>query len=403
MSSLSFEYIAVGRDGASRRGTLSAPSRQDAYRRLAADGMTPTKLREAKASRSLGSLLGSRIKAEEVAHFTYQLSVLLEARIPIVSAMQSIAEQETNPALSAVCNDLAREVQAGRSITDAMLRHQSIFGTVYIETVRAAEASGNIISVLAHLAESVEEQGEMRRLIRGAALYPAAVLVTLTIATLFLVTFVVPKFANMFAARGIDLPLLTVVLMLVGDSIRAWWYAYLGGMLGLVLILRGSWKRESFRRQVDTLLHRVPYLRDILVGIAIARFSGVLSIALRSGLGLIDCITMAGNATGRPLLQADMNRLADQVRRGGRLREILPDCAYLTGFTKQLLSAGEEAAEIPKMCDILSRHYARETRHKAKNLSTVVEPVLIAVLTVVVLVIALAIFLPMWDMVSIMG
>ncbi len=403
MTALSFEYTAIGRDGKPQRGTLAAPNREEAYRRLASDGMTPTKLRESRAKRSLKSLTGSRIKPEEIAHFTYQLSVLLDARIPIVQAFDSIAEQATNPALAAISSDIAREIQSGRSITDAMQRYRSLFGSVYIETVHAAEASGNMISVLGHLAEAVEEQGEMRRLIRGAALYPATVLITLTIATLFLVTFVVPKFANMFAARGIDLPLLTVVLMTAGESIKAYWYLYLAGLVGAVFGLRAAWKNESSRAKIDGLLHKVPYLRDILIGLSIGRFASVFGISLRSGVGLIDCITMAGNATGRPLLQADMKRLADQVRRGGRLKDVLPDCKYLTGFAKQMLTAGEEAAEIPRMCDILSRHYSRETRHKAKSLSTVVEPLLIACLTVVVLLVALAIFLPMWDMVSILG
>jgi type IV pilus assembly protein PilC len=403
VSALSFEYIAVGRDGKPQRGTVSASNRQDAYRRLASDGLVPTKIRKPRAGISLAGLFGKRIGHEDVAHFTYQLSVLLEARIPVVSAFRSIAEQATHPGIAQIAQDLAREVQSGRSITDALERHRSVFGSVYLETVRAAELSGNMISVLGHLAESVEDQGEMRRLVRGAALYPATVVFTLTVATLFLVTFVVPKFAGMFEARGIDLPLLTVILMTVGQSLKAYWYVYIAGALGLVLAGRVAWRRERFRRRVDSILHRVPVLRDVLIGLSISRFAGVFGIALRSGVGLIECIQMAGNASGRPLLEADMKTLADQVRRGGRLRDALPSCSYLTGFTKQLLSAGEEAAELPKMCDILSRHYSRDTRHKAKSLSTVIEPVLIAALTVVVLIVALAIFLPMWDMVSILG
>lgn len=403
MSSLSFEYIAITRDGDSARGTVVAPSKQDAYRRLTADGMTPTRLRESRSKQGLRAILSGRIRADEIAHFTYQFSVLLEARIPVVSALQSMAEQETNPALATICSSIAREVQSGRSITDALRPHQSIFGSVYIETVRAAEISGNLISVLAHLAETVEEQGEMRRLIRGSLMYPIAVLVTLSIATLFLITFVVPKFATMFAARGVDLPLLTVVLMTVGQSLRGWWYLYGAGIVGGILAMRMAWKHESVRYRMDAILHKVPYLRDILTGMAIARFAGVLGIALRSGVGLIDSITMAGNATGRPMLQANTQLMVAQVRKGGRLREILSECDYMTGFTRQLLSAGEEAAEIPRMCEILAKHYARETRHKAKNLSTAVEPVLIALLTVVVLIVALAVFLPMWDMVSILG
>ena len=403
MSALCFEYVAVGRDGHAKRGTVSAATRQEAYRRLASDGLVPTKIRKPRAVRPLAGLSGKRIRHEDIAHFTYQLSVLLEARIPVVAAFNSIADQATHQGIADIARGVAREVQAGRSITDALEHHRGVFGSVYLETVRAAELSGNMISVLGHLAESVEDQGEMRRLIRGAALYPATVVVTLLVATLFLVTFVVPKFAGMFEARGIDLPLLTVVLMTIGQSIKAFWYVYLAGFVGLAFGVRVAWRRQGFRRRVDSTLHRIPVLRDVLVGLSISRFAGVFGIALRSGVGLIDCLHMAGNASGRPLLEADVKALADQVRRGGRLRDTLPSCTYLTGFTKQMLSAGEEAAELPKMCEILTRHYSRETRHKAKGLSTVVEPILIAALTVVVLIVALAIFLPMWDMVSILG
>jgi type II secretory pathway component PulF len=402
MSALSFEYTAVDRNGRAHRGTLSAPTRHDAMRRLSSDGMTPTKLREAGRKRS-ARIRSKKLTHEEIAHFTYQLSVLLDARIPIVAALRSIAEQASNQAVEEIASHLAREVQSGRSITDGLGRFERVFGTVYIETIRAAEASGNMNSVLAHLAETVDEQGEMRRLIRGAMLYPLTVIVTLTVATLFLVTFVVPKFASMFAARGVDLPMLTVVLMTAGQSIRTYWYLYACGLLGGIWGLRLAWSRPAARAAIDGLLHKVPALRDVLIGLAMARFCGVFGIALRSGVGLIDSINMAGKATGRPLLQADAQRLADQVRRGGRLRETLPDCSYLTGFARQLLTAGEEAGEIPRMCEILTRHYTRETRHRAKSLSTVMEPVLIALLTGVVLVIALAIFLPMWDMVSLVG
>lgn len=402
MSAISFEYTAVDREGRPHRGTLSAPTRHDAMQRLASDGMTPTKLREARRSVARGGR-GKKVAYEEIAHFTYQLSVLLDARIPIVTAFRSIAEQATNPMIQEISAHLAREVESGRSITEGLEKYRRTFGTVYIETIRAAETSGNMTTVLGHLAEIVDEQGEMRRLIRGATLYPATVVITLSIATLFLVTFVVPKFATMFTARGIELPMLTVILMNLGQSIKAYWYIYGAGLIGAVSALRMSWSRPRSRAVIDSLMHRLPVLHEVLTGLALSRFSGVLGIALRSGVGLIESITMAGKATGRPLLEADSRRLADQVRRGGRLRESLPECTYLTGFAKQLLTAGEEAGDIPRMCEILTKHYSRETRHRAKTLSTVLEPVLIAVLTGVVLVIALAIFLPMWDMVTVLG
>jgi type II secretory pathway component PulF len=129
----------------------------------------------------------------------------------------------------------------------------------------------------------------------------------------------------------------------------------------------------------------------------------VLGIALRSGIGLIESLDMAGRASGRPLLMSDAKRMVAQVREGGRLRDVVAECAYLPGFVKQLISAGEESGDIPRLCKVIAHHFSRETKHLTKNLATVIEPILIAGLTVVVLVVALAVFLPMWDMVKIVG
>ncbi len=245
--------------------------------RLTSDGMTPTKLREARRSGArIGS--GKKVAYEEIAHFTYQLSVLLDARIPIVSAFRSISEQASNPMIQEIGEHLAREVESGRSITEGLEKYKRIFGTVYIETIRAAESSGNMTTVLSHLAEIVDEQGEMRRLVRGAVLYPLTVVITLSVATLFLVTFVVPKFAAMFAARGIDLPLLTIVLMNLGSSIKAYWYLYITGMLAGIWGLRLAWSRSHSRAVIDAIMHRVPVLREVLIGLAVSRFSGVFAL-----------------------------------------------------------------------------------------------------------------------------
>ncbi len=401
MSQLAFEYRAVDRAGATSKGVLSAPTSQEAYRKLLAQGLTPVRIRATKSAKSGGRR--RRVKPVEISRFTHQLAVLLHARIPVSDCFRSIADQEANVTLKEIALNIAQSVQAGRSITSALEPHRSIFGTVYVETIHAAETSGNMITVLEHLAESVEEEAEMRQIVRGALMYPIAVVVALTVATLFLVTFVVPKFATMFRERGVDLPFLTQVLAALGESLRSWWFVYLGIIIVSVFTVRTAWRNPGSREKIDGVLHRVPYLKNILTGVAVSRFTSVLGISLRSGIGLIEALDMAGRASGRPLLIADSQRMVTQVRSGGRLRDVVAQCAYLPAFVKQLISAGEESGDIPRLCGVISSHFSRETKHLAKNLATVIEPILIAGLTGVVLVIALAVFLPMWDMVKIVG
>lgn len=402
MSAVAFRYKAVDRSGRTSQGVLSASTQDAAYRRLVSMGLTPVKVSRSEAmERKMRG--GKRIKARDIAEFTHQLSVLLEARIPVAECFRSISEQATNPAMASMCSEVAGRIQSGVGITDALETHSRVFGTVYIETLRAAERSGNIVKVLGLLAEMVEEQHEMRRQVKGALMYPIAVVVALTLATGFLVTFVVPRFAHMFAARGVQLPFITRALMIVGDGMKTYWYAIAAALIGLFFVMRGVLRTQGGRMALDRVLHKVPYLREFLVGVACGRFVSVLGLGLSSGLGLIDSLEMSGRSSGRPMLLADTRIMVNGVMQGQRLTETINQCRYFPGFVRQLLRAGEEAGELPRMCGVIARHYARETRHMAKNASTVMEPVLIAGLTGVVLVIALAVFLPMWDMASLVG
>jgi type II secretory pathway component PulF len=400
MSELAFEYRALDRRGAPSRGTTRAQSREEAYRKLTASGLTPTRLRSIRTNKRLVG--GQRISARDIAHFTYQLAVLIEARIPIADGLTSISDQEGNRRLAEIIEDIARRISSGDTITDALSAHAQHFGETYIETIRAAEQSGNLVRILNHLSGMLEQQTETRQQIRGALLYPTLVIGALSIAVIFLVTFVVPRFADMFAERNVALPAPTRVLIAISTGFRVYWWAIGGGVIAAVLGLRHTWRGSSGRRFIDRCLHRVPYLRQILIGLGVGRFARVFGLSLSAGLPLIDCLELSGRASGRPMLRADTERMMEQVSQGGRLSDVLMACTYLPGFARRMIAAGEESAELPRMCDIVARHYHRDVGHMTKNIGTVIEPVLVAGMAALVLGVALAIFLPMWNMVSLL-
>ncbi|MEM8835297.1 MAG: type II secretion system F family protein [Planctomycetota bacterium] len=404
MSASVFAYRGVSTDGGGVRGSIEAADRAEAYRKLTAQGVTPTKLSASNPQQSRASLFSrSGVKAEQIASVTQQLAVLLSAGLPVTDAILSIAEQEPAGRLRQALVSVARSVQSGSTITESLRPHVSIFGEIYIETVHAAEQTGNVTTVLEHLARSVQDGMELRRTVRGALMYPAAVLVAIGLAVAFLLVFVVPKFAHMFMDRGVELPALTSALLVFGESVKSFWYAYLGVIGGAVFTLRSVWASPRGRLAIDGALHRVPLLRDILVDVAVARFTSVLGIALRSGLGLIESLEMASRASGRPTLRRDIDRAVASIRGGSRLRDGVHASDYLPAFAKQLLSAGETSGRVPEMCRIASEHFSSRAMHLAKNAATVLEPALIALLTGVVLVVALAIFMPMWNMISLVG
>lgn len=234
-------------------------------------------------------------------------------------------------------------------------------------------------------------------------MYPICVCSVLAFAMIFLVTFVVPKFAKMFSSRGAALPFFTQLLMNLGLSVQNYWWAYLVVLTGIGFAARPLFTTRKGRARLDALMHMIPYIRSILIGVGISRFCRIFGLGLSSGLGLIESLELAGRASGRPLLEMDVAKMIQHVRTGGRLTDVIVNCGYLSSFCKRMLSAGEQSAEIPRMCGVVATHYDRETAHLTKNIGTVIEPLLIVGIAVMVLVIALAVFLPMWDMVKVVG
>jgi len=400
MSVIVFEYRAVDKAGKVCKGTASAADRDTAYRQVVAMGLTPVSL---KAASQGAGRRAARVKTRDIAQFTHQLSVLIEARIPISEGLLGIAEQEENPKLQRVLLDIAARVQAGQSISSAMGEHTGFFSDIYIESVKAAEKTGNLVKVLQLLSEMLERVQEMQRQVKSAMTYPLVVISTLGLATSFLIVFAVPKFARMFASKGIELPFLTRVLMAVGQSVQTYWWVLLPAVLLAVFLARRSLRLATVRSFMDRLLHRIPVIKQILRGLGVARFARVMGLSLSSGIGLIEALEMSGRSSGRAMMAADARRMVDQVRAGGRLSDVLARCEYLPTFAKRMITAGETSGELPKMCDTVARQYERETAMLTKNIGTVIEPVLVVLIAVVVLGVALAIFLPMWDMVRLMS
>ena len=398
MSQISFQYQALDATGGPAKGVIKARDRDDAYRQIVAGGMRPLKIIAKRAYSR-----GKKITLKDISYMTYQFSVLMEAGIPLVDGLRSIGEQEQNIRLRAVIEDVATQIEDGNSVTDALSPHREIFGEVYVETIRAAEQTGNMTKVLANLAAMLDRQYEMTKNVRSAMMYPICVVGALSLAVAFLMIFVIPRFAEMFASRGVELPLPTQFVIGISNIIRDYWYLIIAGVAAVIWGVKHAWRKPESRAKIDTWLHKIGYLNAVLRGLAISRFANVLGIALRSGVGLITALEMAGRVAGRPLLQADAEILRQKVNSGGSLSDGFLQCSYLPAFPRQMITAGEKVGELPKMCEIIARNSDREVEHLVKNVTTVIEPVLIVGLAGIVMVIALAIFLPMWNMADLIG
>lgn len=421
-----FRYEATDSAGKTRRGRVEAPGEAEAFRALVAQGLVPAWLEPATGGSATGAgprapgastvhpgagphedASGSArprragaIRRSDVASLTRELASLVEARVPLAQGLLAVAENEQRPALRAMLLDIGAMIEAGESLPRAVEKYDSVFGRVFVMSLEAAERSGNLAAVLTMLADMLERQEASSQQLRRALSYPVIVASFVGLALLVIVTFVIPRFAATFAASGVDLPLTTRVMQAVGQFIREYWWACAGGVLALIAGGATALRTPGGRALAERGLLVTPVVRDLVIAVTAARFSRVMAISLGSGVGVIDSMRLSAQSTGRPLFAAEADDMAERLRGGSPLKDVLETTRYLPPFARRMISCGKQASEIGNASAIVARHYDRQSEHLTKAVNTLVEPLMTVGLAVVVLVVALSVFLPMWQMVK---
>ncbi|MEQ8850287.1 MAG: type II secretion system F family protein [Phycisphaerales bacterium] len=393
-----YRYTALDGAGNKSRGSLEAASEHAAYRDLVARGLTPVRLDESAARKR-----SSRVSQTEIATLTRELAVLVQARIPIATGLVSVAENESNRDLSRMVLEIAAGIESGRKITEAFGDYRDVFGDVYIETLRAAEASGTLAEATDHLAEMLDQNIIMRKQLTRALSYPIIVIGFVLLALTVIVVFVVPKFATIFEQNGVALPLTTQVVQLIGNGVKSYWYVCLMGLVGGAGASVLTWRSPGGRQVCERVMLRIPCIGPMLIAMTAGRFARVLSIAIGSGLGLPESVAMAGRATGRPVFKDEAERMAERLRGGALLSDVLKGTRYLPSFARRMLSAGKDSEELARSSGIIANHYDREADHLSKSVNTLIEPIMTISLAGIVLLVALSVFLPMWQLIKVSG
>lgn len=400
MSVKKFNYKAIDTEGTTVRSTINAHSENAAFGMLAEQDLTVLEMKEVITKIGLFSS-NDRITQLDIALLTREMNALLEANIPLSRGLLSIGEHEKNKKLRDMVIDIASMIEAGEKITHAFAKYQDVFGEVFVETLKSAEKSGKMASVTAHLADMLERNVELRQMVRRAMSYPLIVISFVGLALGVIVVFVVPRFATIFESNGVELPLTTFIVNEIGISVMQHWWVYLLAALCAVTVFVKSWKSTAGRYRMELILHKLPYIGKVLTAVTTARFSSVLSIGLESGIEVIESMEIAGMSTGRPVFQRECTDMCIEMRNGGSIEDIINDSKVLPNFARRLLGSGKDSDELAKAGRIIARHYDRMSDHLTKNINTIIEPMITIAMAGIVLLIALSVFLPMWQMISI--
>lgn len=399
-----FSYKAIGDTGKMTTGTLDADSVEAANNILTARGLIPTKVVKKSDRNGSGGSLELRltkVRAPELILFTKQFRTMFKAGISIVNLLEILESQTENAKLKWILANMARNIAEGTGLHEAFAKHPSVFSALYCSMVRAGEASGALPDVLERLTYIIEHENKVKQDIKAALQYPIIVICFLFVAFIVLLTFVIPKFASIFQNAGIDLPLPTKICIFLYDGLSNYWYLIIAGLIGIVITLVAVLRTDQGRLIRDTLFMKLPIVGPLFVKTAMSRFASIFSILQASGVAVLDAMQILSGTIGNSAISLEFDRLKDKLAEGRGIAGPLKAAKYFTPMVVTMVAIGEESGNLDEMLREVAVHYDTEVEYAMGKMSQAIGPILMVGLAAVVGFFAMAIFLPMWDMASI--
>ena len=399
-----FRYRARSLSGESQTGLLEAPDLDQAVERIHSMGLVPVRLEAYGAPRTrVRSIpfLDKKVSPRDLILFTRQLETMLDSGLPILSSLESLHTQTTHPKLKLAIDRVRSDVEQGSTLTEAMRRQPDCFPRIYVNLVFAGEEGGLLAQMLDRVASLLEYEAETDQRVRSATFYPTLIVSELVLAFLVLIKFVLPRFASLFRKFDSQLPLPTRVLIGLSDFFEHYWFGFLFVVVGAIAGATVWSRTERGRMTIDRFVISVPIFGPIFLMTIMSRFSRVLSALLASGIPIVQALDIVRGVVGNKVIEVEIDKMRDGVVAGMGLAEPLRGSVYFPALVTKMLAVGEETGAIDKMLLRVSRYYDQDVDYAVKNLSTAIEPVLLIILGAAVLFTALAVFLPLWNLMNV--
>ncbi len=397
-------YFAYkGRDAGGKliEGVLEGASAGGVADLLLGRGVTPVSIEETRSKAAGGtafSLFKPRVEHVDILLFSRQLHTLLKAGVPIMRALNGLQESATNPSMKEVVRDVRESLEAGRELSVSLARHPKVFSPFYISMVRVGEATGLLDEIFLRLFEHMEFERFMREQVKSALRYPMFVVLAMAVAIVVVNLFVIPAFAKVFQGFGAELPLMTRLLLGFSEFMVTWWPAMLVAVIAGVVAFRAWVGTSGGRMQWEAIALRFPIAGKIVSKAAMARFARSFALSTRSGVPVMQALSNSAQTVDNSYIAARIEGMRDTVERGESVLRAAIASGFFTPVVLQMVAVGEESGALDDMMEEVGQMYQREVEYELKTLGQQIEPILIVCLGVLVLILALGIFLPMWDL-----
>lgn len=394
-----YQFEARDTRGRVFKGELDAPNESEARVRLRAQKLMPMKVAQAEQKVSgLKKVGGKGVPLKELQVFTRQLSTLLGSGIPILQSLEVLSQSQRSAGMSVALKAMVNDINQGRRFGEAMAEHPLVFDRFYVNMVKAGEESGNIDQILNRLAVYIEKAAKVKGQIKGAMVYPIAILVVAFLVVAGLMIFVIPKFEAVFASSGQELPGLTKIVVSLSKVFISYWWAIIGGIAGSVFFLINYYRTDEGKKTIDTIMIDIPYIGDLIQKSAVARFTRTLSTLLASGVSIMEALEIASRVTGNVVIETALIRAREAISEGKSLTVPLAKEKYIPQMVTQMIGVGEQTGAIDQMLNKVADFYEDEVDVAVSALTSVMEPLMMVVLGGIIAFVVVAMYLPIFNM-----
>ncbi|MFN3406255.1 MAG: type II secretion system F family protein [Caldimicrobium sp.] len=384
-----------------RRGVLEAPNEQVVEFYLRRLNIVPLQIKPKKEG--LFTLKLKRVSEKEVTLFTRQFATVLEAGVPIVKCLETLAMQQKNPYFREVITHIRKKVEAGSSLSDAMAEHPKVFNILYVQMVRAGEASGNLDIILKRLAAYLEKILAIKAKIKHAMIYPSVIVFVAIVVISIIMLFVIPKFAELFKEAGQNLPLPTLILISISQHFKWVFLFFVLFLVGSFLAIKYYRKSERGKYNTDKILLNLPLLGQLFHKAAISRLARTLANLIGGGIPLLQAFVIAGETSGNKVIEKAMEEVRINVSAGHSIADPMMYTGVFPYLVTEMVRIGEMSGNLEEMLNKVADFYEEEVDRTVQTLSTLVEPILLIILGVIIGAILIALYLPIFKLGEVVG
>jgi type II secretory pathway component PulF len=395
-----FVFTAKDSLGKEMEGEIEAMSQEAAIQIIQRKGLAPISVVEKERVPAIIkelSRLWEGVKPKELVIFFRQLATLIESKVPIVPSLQALEQQTGNKFLAIVIKEMEEDIKDGMSLSEALAKHPTVFSNLTVSMISSGEMSGNIQKAITYIADSTEKNYQLSSKIKGALFYPIFVISAAFIIGFIVITFVLPKLSAVIKDMNVPVPWYTTAIMAVGQFMNSYWWAVLIVVFGIIGGLLYYIKTEEGKREWDQIKINLPILGNFYRAVYMARFSDNFSVLINGGIPVVNALQEVSKVVDNIVFEEIILKSANEARRGGSISSVFERSPEIPPIVTRMIKIGEETGKISEVLKKTASFYEQEVDTMTRNISTMIEPVLISLLGIGVAIMVFAILLPIYD------